>query len=422
MNRIELSCEELRERMDRNRERLLAPYYQIDEIYQPFDAKWPGDKEGRALLAFVNHANMTGFENPCMQPFLEKYPSMINERGYLGPVAKDYLFEQQLSGHSWMLRGFCAHYERYHDEKVLSFARDIVRGLFLPTRGKYDTYPIHRDNSAGGVSGSSVGILDGWKISTDIGCAFMSIDGLSHYYVLTKEPGVKELLDEMIGVYSAIDKVALKAQTHCTLTAARGMLRMYGFLGEEGYFQRAKEIYNLYISSGMTLTYQNLNWWGRPDSWTEPCAIVDSLILAGELYRITGEEHYRHMAARVFHNGLASSQRPNGGAGTDSLVLEGQPYLYQKKPEAYFCCTMRLAEGLQYALEHREALYAEINGEIVKDAYGRYMDGDILYAKAWYSNGEEGKLLPLVKYFRQAPGEIDTLRQQVLFGEESAEI
>ncbi|MBQ8441353.1 MAG: hypothetical protein IJX19_11865 [Clostridia bacterium] len=415
MNRIELTCEELRERIERNRERLLAPYYQIDEVYQEFDAKWPGDKEGRALLSFVNHANMTGFENPCMQPFLKKYPEVVNEKGYLGPVAEDYLFEQQLSGHSWMLRGLCAHYERYHDEESLSYAKDIVKGLFLPTREKYTTYPIHRDNSMGGVSGSSLGILDGWKISTDIGCAFMSIDGLSHYYVLTKEPDVKDLLDEMIGVYSAIDKEKLKAQTHCTLTAARGMIRMYQSLGEEGYLQRAKEIYNLYISSGMTLTYQNCNWWGRPDSWTEPCAIVDSLILAGELYHITQEDSYRRMAARIFHNGLSSAQRPNGGAGTDSLVLMGQPYLYQKKPEAYFCCTMRLAEGLQYAMKYREELYAEVEGRHQRDEHGRYMDGDILYAKAFYPDGSEGELLPLIKYFRGDPALCDTLRQQVIF-------
>lgn len=415
MNRLELSREELRERIARNRERLLAPYYQIDEIYQEFDAKWPGDKEGRALLAFVNHANMTGFENPCMKPFLEKYSGMVNEKGFLGPVAKDYLFEQQLSGHSWMLRGLCAHYERYHDERSLSYARDIVKGLFLPTRGKYATYPVHRDNSAGGVSGSSVGILDGWKISTDIGCAFMSIDGLSHYYILTKEEDVKELLDEMIGIYSSIDKEQMKAQTHCTLTAARGMVRMYQFLGDEGYLQRAKDIYDLYISSGMSLTYQNYNWWGRPDSWTEPCAIVDSLILSGELYHITREDSYRRMAARIFHNGFASAQRPNGGAGTDSLVTPSQPLLFQRKFEAYFCCTMRLAEGLQYALEHREELYAETDGKVSKDGHGRYMDGDILYSKAFYSDGREGDLLPLIKYFREDISVTDTLRQQIIF-------
>ena len=415
MNRIELTFEELNERIERNRVRLLDDYYQIDEIYQAFDAKWPGDKEGRALLSFVDHAAMTGFENPCMKLFLEKYPTMVNEKGYLGPIAEGYLFEQQLSGHSWMLRGLCAHYERYREESSLSYAKRIVEGLFLPTRGTYSTYPVCRDNSAGGVSGSSVGILDGWKISTDIGCAFMSIDGLSHYYVLTKEKAVKELLDEMIGVYSSIDKEKLKAQTHCTLTAARGMLRMYQSTGDGDYLQRARDIYNLYITSGMTLTYQNKNWWGRPDSWTEPCAIVDSLILSGELYHITGEASYRRVAARIFHNGFASAQRSNGGAGTDSLVLTDQPLLFQKKFEAYFCCTMRLAEGLRYALKHREILYAETSGEIVKDAYGRYLDGDILYAKAIDADGKEGELLPLIKYFRTDTTVTDTLQQRVIF-------
>ncbi len=415
MSRLELTLAELQERIARNQTRLLDSYYQIDEVYQSFDARWPGDKEGRALLAFVNHANMTGFENPCMQPFLEIYPQKANEKGYLGPVAEGYLFEQQLSGHSWLLRGLCAHYDRYADDASLAYAKEIVKGLFLPTRGCYSSYPTERDNSAGGVSGDSVGILNGWKISTDIGCAFMSIDGLSHYYAITKEEAVKELLDEMIEVYSAIDKEKLKAQTHCTLTAARGMVRMYQCHGEVQYLEKAKEIYNLYITSGMTLVYQNFNWWGRRDSWTEPCAIVDSLLLAGELYRITGEKSYRTMAARIFHNGFASSQRANGGAGTDSPVSDIEPYLYQKKFEAYFCCSMRLAEGLQYAKDHREELYAETVGRILRDEHGRYMDGDILYAKAISSDGGEGELLPLIKYFRTDTALTDTLRQQVIF-------
>ncbi len=416
MKRIELTRAELEERVALNRDRLLAPYYQIEEIYQPFDAKWPGDKEGRALLAFVNHANMTGFENPCMRPFLDLYAEKRNEKGYLGPICKEYLFEQQLSGHSWMLRGLCAHYERYGEEKSLSYARDIVNRLFLPTAGIYSTYPIHREASCGGgVSGSSMGILDGWKISTDIGCAFMSVDGLSHYYRLTREPAVKALLDEMIGVYCSIDKETLRAQTHCTLTAARGMLCMYEATGETDYWERAKEIHALYVKSGMTLTYQNLNWWGRPDSWTEPCAIVDSLILSGELFRITKESGYRSLAARIFHNGLATAQRPNGGAGTDSLVLAGQPLLYQKKPEAYFCCTMRLAEGLQYALANREILYAEVADVPTLDQQGRYVSGDLIYARSLLEDGGEGNLHPLVKYFRADPELPTTLKQKVLF-------
>ena len=39
----------------------------------------------------------------------------------------------------------------------------------------------------------------------------------------------------------------------------------------------------------MTATYENYNWFGNghKETWTEPCAVVDSLILALELYRLT---------------------------------------------------------------------------------------------------------------------------------------
>jgi len=104
----------------------------------------------------------------------------------------------------------------------------------------------------------------------------MSVDGLSHVYKITKDEAVKELLDEMIDVYLSIDKIGLRVQTHCTLTAARGMMRMFSVTGEEKYQKGAEQIYDLYVNGGgMTYTYQNLNWWNRHDSWTEPCAVVD---------------------------------------------------------------------------------------------------------------------------------------------------
>ena len=63
----------------------------------------------------------------------------------------------------------------------------------------------------------------------------------------------------MIEVFCAIDKKKLKAQTHCSLTAARGMVRMYAQTGEENYLKCAKDIFSLYIDSGMTYTYHNFN-------------------------------------------------------------------------------------------------------------------------------------------------------------------
>jgi hypothetical protein len=38
------------------------------------------------------------------------------------------------------------------------------------------------------------------------------------------------------------------------------------------------------------------------------------MMLAGELYLLTHMEEYQTLAARIYHNGLATAQRDNGGA------------------------------------------------------------------------------------------------------------
>ena len=438
---------ELDERISRSYDRLLGDYYQMPAVFQEYCADWPGDKEGRALLAFVSHYKMTGKRNPCMEALMEALPTYTNEHLYFDPKQDPVIHEQQLSGHSWYLRGLCEHYEQFGDEFSLTALRSVTEHLFLPTAGRYRTYPIHRDPkhlNEGGVSGHSATLLEGWQLSTDVGCAFMAIDGLSHVYKITKDERVKALLDEMIEVYSSIDKVTLRAQTHCTLTAARGMLRMYGETGDESYLARAKGIYDLYtVGGGMDLTYQNLNWWGRPNTWTEPCAIVDSIMVALTLYGITKEEPYRQMAARICHNGLATAQRPNGGAGTDSVVylpyesFPGVPDQYMTGYEAPFCCTMRLAEGLWFVSEHTDLLWYETDedgeGNLIptRDEYGRYMSGDILLAEPTLDPAVEAesgwklpdavtvadghKLLPLIKYYKTPDAVAIVLRQKVVF-------
>ncbi len=405
-----------------------SPYYGIDEVFSPAEYSWPADKEGRALLAFVSHFRISGKKIPCMELMLEKLPSKLNEKGYMGKVHDGVIAEQQLSGHSWLLRGLCEHYEQFSDGLSLDLIKSVTENLFLPTKGAYVSYPIDRSKKKeGGVSGSQIGCCGSWLLSSDVGCAFMSIDGLSHVFKITRDPAVKELLDEMSAVYLSIDKKALRVQTHCTLSAARGMMRMWSVTADEKYLDGAKEIMELYANGGgMTLTYQNLNWWGRPDTWTEPCAIVDSLMLALELYKATGDPAYRTLAARVFHNGFASMQRDNGGAGTDTIVSAESPwdYLKARMYEAYFCCTMRLAEGLRYVNENKDLLYAELTGRVEKDENGVYRDGDLVYGLpdeplrpyAERSVTVDGmKLTPLVKYYR-VPKEItETAQQKILF-------
>lgn len=438
---------ELDQRIARSYDRLLGDYYQMPAVFQEYGADWPGDKEGRALLAFVSHYKMTGKRNPCMEALMEALPKYTNEHLYFDPKQDPVIHEQQLSGHSWYLRGLCEHYEQFGDEFSLTALKSVTEHLFLPTAGRYRTYPVSRDPrhlNEGGVSGHSATLLEGWQLSTDVGCAFMAIDGLSHVYRITKDERVKDLLDEMIEVYSAIDKVTLRAQTHCTLTAARGMLRMYGETGDGSYLTRAKAIYDLYtVGGGMDLTYQNLNWWGRPNTWTEPCAIVDSVMVALTLYEITKEEPYRRMAARICHNGLATAQRPNGGAGTDSVVYlpyEGFPGVsdqYMTGYEAPFCCTMRLAEGLWSISEHTDLLWYETDedgpGNLIptRDEYGRYVSGDLLLGEPSIDPAVEAesgwklpeaatvadghKLLPLIKYYKTPDAVAVALRQKIVF-------
>ena len=431
---------EVSARIALNAQRLREPYYQMPEVFSPVEYDWPGDKEGRALLAFVSHYKMTGEINPCMPVLLSEMPARTNKDLYFGPEACDVVFEQQLSSHSWLLRGLCEHYEQFLDDFSLKALKSITEGLFLPTKGCYRHYPIDRSAANdGGVSGHSGMMMEGWNLSTDVGCAFMSIDGLSHVYKITGDSRVKALLDEMIEVYCAIDKVALRAQTHCTLTAARGMIRMYQATEDPRYLVGAKDIFDLYaFGKGMDATYQNLNWWGRPDTWTEPCAIVDSLMVAGELYKITRKDSYRRLAARIFHNGFASAQRSNGGAGTDTVVIpeNGQSDLRMSMYEAPFCCTMRLAEGLWYVKENVDMLYYELerkeNGElwIVHDEFGRYMCGDLVLCEASLPEGVDTqgwempapvaerhghKLIPLVKFYKTPDSVASQLVQKIIF-------
>lgn len=424
-----ISENELQTRIKLNYTRLSeSSYYQISEVFAPSTYDWPADKEGRALLAFVSHYKISGKKIACMDEMIKTLPSKLNEKKYLGLNHKEIIAEQQLSGHSWLLRGLCEYYEQFKDESVLNTIKNITENLFLRTKGLYSTYPIDRtEKDEGDVSGNEIGYCGNWLLSSDVGCAFMSIDGLSHTYKITKDEEIKELLDEMIDVYLSIDKIGLRVQTHCTLTAARGMMRMYSVTSDKKYLNGAKDIYDLYVlGGGMTYTYQNLNWWKRPDTWTEPCAIVDSLILALELFKVTNDNQYRKTAARIFHNGFATLQRDNGGAGTDTLITDESPWDYLKAQmyEAYFCCTMRLSEGLWYINENKELLYAETSGTVEKNENGLYTDGDIIYAlpdKSLLPYAEKEvtvdglKLTPIVKYYRVPKEIIETAKQKILF-------
>jgi hypothetical protein len=135
----------------------------------------------------------------------------------------------------------------------------------------------------------------------------------------------------------------------------------------------------------MTLTYENFNWFGRKDTWTELCAVVDSFMLASELYTVTGNESYRTLARRIWFNGLQFCQRENGGAGPNTCVTKENNVLKISMYEAPFCCTMRYAEGLLNFYRYSNMLSHDPNADVVTDGYGRRFVDDVLLVK---HNGE----------------------------------
>jgi len=177
---------------------------------------------------------------------------------------------------------------------------------------------------------------------------------LSQVYEKFRVPKFGALAREMADAFLKIDLTGARMQTHATLSATRGILRLAEKDNDEALLKAAQKVFGLYVASGMTENFANFNWFSRPDTWTEPCAIVDSMMCALTLFRLTEDPYYARLANRIWYNGLGFAQRPNGGFGTDRCVGPAGDVLTPSSggiSEAYWCCTMRGAEGLRARAE-----------------------------------------------------------------------
>lgn len=361
-------------------QRLKDEIYSSNDVWQPQEYSWPADWEGRCLLALACLNVVSDEKNPYADTIVEELKQHVNEEGYMGDVLRENeIDEQQLSGHGWLLRGLMTYYKQNQDIQSLTHASNIVHRLFLPITDYVNTYPLEREEEKdGGVSGHNNTIINGWRVSTDIGCVFISLDGLTDYYVVKPEAELRVLIDNLINKFCEVDKIAIKAQTHATLTATRAVLRMYECTGEKRYLQIAQKEFENYLSYGMTDTYENFNWFGRPDTWTEPCAVVDSFILALKFGEIFQDDSYKTLARRIWFNGLSYCHRSDGGAGPNTCVTKEQPVLKVSMFEAPFCCTMRYCEGLLYAMKNKKLFVFEESSPIVVENGRRFQDDVLL--------------------------------------------
>lgn len=347
---------DIQKRIFLNRARLKDKIYCHPQAF--FEGNdWPGDRIGRAMLALCCHYKFT--QSSLKKAKLKKQlddivlnlDKYLNIELYFGDVFDGFVNEQQLSGNSWFLRGLCEYYEITSNPLVLKYIVAVVENLFNKVKNAYQSYPLSNR-----VLGLMIGSLDekernGWLTSTDIGCAYIMIDGITHAYQILKDESLKLAIEELIESFVKIDYVGKKFQTHATLTCARGILRFYKITNEKKYLTYAIEIFENYQKFGMTLSYSNYNWFGCVDSWSEPCAIVDSQILAIKLFWETKNFEYVKLVNRIFFSALMPSQRSNGGAGCDCCLSDKNSILKSHIYEGFCCCTMRYAEGLKVALQ-----------------------------------------------------------------------
>jgi hypothetical protein len=348
---------ELEKRIRRNFDRLESQRFQPVEgvgCFRVEEYAWPGDMEGRTILSLALLQQALDRDAVYLDTTIGLLPGRMNAQGFFGDDFSPQCDEQQLSGHGWFLRGLCELYLDEGDPEIRNMIGRVVDNLVLPTAGKHRLYPIDpaaREKDKGGYSGTVVSDQGLWRLSTDIGCDFIFMDGVIQAAEVLGREDLYPIIDEMIARFLEIDLVEIKAQTHATLTALRGLNRYAALTSRKDLLPEVEKRFNLYVEEGSTENHMNYNWFGRP-THTEPCAFIDAFMVAVQLWQVTGKAGYLEEAHRIYYNGMGHAQRANGGFGLEACSGSKDAFLEMSAPEAWWCCTMRGSEGLARASEY----------------------------------------------------------------------
>lgn len=352
---------ELRARAERNFRRLHDPEFHFAATIRAKTVQEaPGDWVGRALLALTLHARLRREVPPHLEEFVARLPEAFNARGYIGEIhPAGTADENQIGGHNALLRGLSEYYLWRGDPRALAAIRSVVRGLMVSSRPLYAQYPekLLKELVKAEAIGLTVRQATGpWRgLSTDVGTVFFTLDGLTQAYLCERTPELRALIETMIARYAEIDPVAIRAQTHATLTTLRGIFRWWREVDPRPeLLALVRTRFATYRQLAQTENHANTNWFGRPD-WTEPCAVVDSLMLAVQVWSATDDAELLEEAHRIYYNAFLPGQRPNGGFGCDRCTGHNGLREFVPHPkifEAPWCCSMRGAEGFASAARY----------------------------------------------------------------------
>lgn len=348
---------ELAVRMINNMNRLQGETYRPDEVFTADAHDWPGDWEGRLILALSLYQQATGCTLAYLDRIVEELPEHFNERGYMGRLLPEGHFaEQHMAGHSWLIRGLIEYYKLTNKPSAKKLAQQIVKNFLMPVKGSYSVYPLtleeRENNVTNWVLSPKQSKVASHADTSDAGCAFIMIDGATAAYEFFGGEELHDLIAEMIDRYSKLDFTGAHIQTHATLSGMRGTLRFYELTGEKKYLDLAERVFGLYKTEAWSEAYGNYNWFGIP-SWTEPCAIIDSFIAAVWLWKNTGNQQYLIDAYKIYYNAVGHANRKSGAFGTDNCVgaegAENPTCIVPCTYDVFWCCNMRGGECLTQA-------------------------------------------------------------------------
>ena len=324
---------------------LQEAYFQWGSIscvnFDPF----PGDAIGRAINGLTLLSRALHKQEPAnLQEIMRRVPALASGHGYLGPkLPESRANEDVLAAHNGYACGLAEYALWTKDPAAMESLRRVVINLFIPARGAIACYRDTSDASAN----------VNWHLSGgDIGQLFLMLDGMTRAYALEPTPEFKATIETAIDRYRKLDLVGISAQTHSMLSATTGILRWYEMQHRPDDLAFAEALYRQYRNLAMTETYENYNWFNRPE-WTEACAVSDSFILTVNLWRLTGRTDYLEDAHLILFNGLLPGQLRNGGFGTGPCVGPATGLCRTKThSEAAFCCSMRGGEALARAIQY----------------------------------------------------------------------
>jgi len=320
-------------------------YFQWDSISRVNFEPFPGDAIGRAINGLTLLSQALHEQAPTnLQEIMRRVPELANSDGYLGSkLPESRANEDTLAGHNGYTCGLAEYVLWTHDPAATESLKRMVANLFVPLRHAITCYRETSDAAA----------KVNWHLSGgDIGQLFLIMDGMTRAYALAPTPEFKATIETAIDRYRKLDLVGISAQTHAMLSCTTGILRWYELQRRPEDLAFAEALYKQYRTLAMTETYENYNWFSRPQ-WTEACAVSDSFILTVNLWRLTGRAGYLEDAHLILFNGLLPGQLPNGGFGTGPCVGHATGMCRTKTHgEAPFCCSMRGGEALARAIQY----------------------------------------------------------------------